>query len=404
VPSVPTVPIVSTPAPTARERSALRVLDYLFRAGPASRVDIIRATELSRATVSKLIGELQAQGLVTEQRPALTVAGRSGRPPALLTLNPELGAFGGVDFGHSSVRVAIADVTGTLLVEDRFDLDVDNAADLAIAAAVERLPALVAEAGLPRLRLLGVGAAISAPVRRDGASLVSAGILPGWSAVSPQRELARRLGVPVHVGNDANLGALAEVRTGAARGASDVVYVMLSSGVGGGLVLGGSLFTGHSGMTGELGHVQVDPDGALCRCGNRGCLETVAGAQALLARLETGPARGRAPSLAEAVERAHAGDELARRVFREAGVAAGRVAGGICNVVNPELVIVGGDLIVAGELLVDAVREGLEQTSIPAVRADVAVVAATLGDRAELLGAIGLAIEQADIATVARAA
>ena len=398
------MPTVSSPAPTARERSALRVLDYLFRAGPASRVDIIRATGLSRATVSKLIGELQAQGLVTEQRPALTVAGRSGRPPALLTLNPELGAFGGVDFGHSSVRVAIADVTGTLLVEDRFDLDVDNAAELAIAAAVERLPALVAETGLPGQRLLGVGAAISAPVRRDGASLVSAGILPGWSAVSPQRELARRLDVPVHVGNDANLGALAEVRTGAARGASDVVYVMLSSGVGGGLVLGGSLFTGHSGMTGELGHVQVDPDGALCRCGNRGCLETVAGAQALLARLGTGPARGRAPSLAEAVERVHAGDELARRVFREAGVAAGRVAGGICNIVNPELVIVGGDLIVAGELLVDAVREGLEQTSIPAVRADVAVVAATLGDRAELLGAIGLAIEQADITAVVRAA
>jgi predicted NBD/HSP70 family sugar kinase len=399
---VPPVPTVSTPAPTARERSALRVLDYLFRAGPASRVDIIRATALSRATVSKLIGELQAQGLVTEQRPALTVAGRSGRPPALLTLNPELGAFGGVDFGHSSVRVAIADVTGTLLVEDRFDLDVDNAAELAIAAAVERLPALVAEAGLPRQRLLGVGAAISAPVRRDGASLVAAGILPGWSAVSPQRELARRLGVPVHVGNDANLGALAEVRTGAARGASDVVYVMLSSGVGGGLVLGGSLFTGHSGMTGELGHVQVDPDGALCRCGNRGCLETVAGAQALLARL--GTVRGRAGGLAEAVERAHAGDELARRVFHEAGVAAGRVAGGICNIVNPELVIVGGDLSVAGDLLVDAVREGLEQTTIPAVRADVAVVAATLGDRAELLGAIGLAIEQADITAVVRAA
>jgi predicted NBD/HSP70 family sugar kinase len=104
------------------------------------------------------------------------------------------------------------------------------------------------------------------------------------------------------------------------------------------------------------------------------------------------------------VQRAHAGDEVCRRVFREAGVAAGRVAGGVCNVVNPELVIVGGDLIVAGELLVDAVREGLEQTSIPAVRADVTVVAATLGDRAELLGAIGLAMEQADIAAVARAA
>jgi len=389
-------------APTARERNALRVLEYLFREGPARRVDVIRATGLSRATVSKLIGELQTQELVAEQRAALAVAGRSGRPPTLLTLNPQIGAFGGVDFGHNSIRVAIADIAGTLLAEDRLDLDVDNAAELAIAAAVERLPALLSQAGLPRQRLLGVGAAISAPVRRDGASLVAAGILPGWSAVSPQRELRRRLGVPVHVGNDANLGALAEVRTGAAQGASDVVYVMLSSGVGGGLVLNGSLFTGHGGLTGELGHVQVDPDGALCRCGNRGCLETVAGAQALLARAR--PALGKTGGLAEAVQRAHAGDELCRRVFREAGVAAGRVAGGICNVVNPELVIVGGDLIVAGELLVDAVREGLEQTSIPAVRADVAVVAATLGDRAELLGAIGLAIEQADITAVARSA
>src|SRR6185437_16415974 len=145
--------------------------------------------------------------------------------------------------------------------------------------------------GLSPKRLFGVGAAISAPVRRAGASVVTGGILPGWSAVSPQRELTRRLGVPVHVGNDANLGALAEVRIGAARGASNVVYLMLSSGVGGGLVLGGSLFTGHSGMTGELGHVQVDPEGARCRCGNRGCLETVAGAQALLDRLR--PAMGR---------------------------------------------------------------------------------------------------------------
>jgi predicted NBD/HSP70 family sugar kinase len=389
-------------APTARERNALRVLDYLFREGPARRVDVIRATALSRATVSKLIGELQAQGLVVEQRIALAAAGRSGRPPTLLTLNPEIGAFGGVDFGHSSVRVAIADVTGALLAEDRLDLDVDNAAELAITAAVERLPALVAQAGLPRRRLLGVGAAISAPVRRDGGSVVVAGILPGWGAVSPQRELARRLGVPVHVGNDANLGALAEVRTGAAAGASNVVYVMLSSGVGGGLVLNGSLFTGHSGMTGELGHVQVDPEGAVCRCGNRGCLETVAGAEGLLARLRT--QLRKEIDLAEAVARAHGGDQVCRRVFREAGVAAGRVIGGVCNLVNPELVIVGGDLIVAGELLVDAVREGLEQTSIPAVRADVAVVAATLGDRAELLGAIGLAIAEADIAAVARAA
>lgn len=385
-----------------RERSALRVLDFLWREGPANRVEVVRGTALSRATVSKLIGELQAQGLVAERRGPLSVAPRSGRPPTLLAVNPEIGAFGGIDFGHSSVRVAIADAAGHLLAEDRQELDVDNAADRAIAAAVNGLRALAAGARLRHERLLGVGAAISAPVRRDTGDLAAAGILPGWSAISPKHELERRLGLPVHVGNDANLGALAEVRTGAARGASDVVYLMLSSGVGGGVVLGGSLFTGHSGMTGELGHVQVDPGGARCRCGNRGCLETVAGAGALLEALRA--VVGEPVTLGEGAARARAGDPRCRETFRAAGVAAGRVAGGICNVVNPELVIVGGDLIVAGDLLVDGVREGLAQTAIGAVRDDVRVVAATLGERAELLGAIGLAIAEADVAALSRAA
>jgi predicted NBD/HSP70 family sugar kinase len=385
-----------------RERTALRVLDYLFREGPANRVDVIRGTDLSRATVSKLVGELQAQGLVDERPAPVAEAGRAGRPPTLLALNPGIGTVGGVDFDHRSVGVAIADLSGALIAETRQDLDVDNEAERALGLAVQGLHTLLARAKLPRDRLVGVGAAISAPIRRDDGSLAGGGILPSWGSISVKPELERRLGVPVHVGNDANLGALAEVRAGSARGADNAVFLMLSGGVGGGLVLDGSLFTGHSGMTGELGHVPVDPDGALCRCGNRGCLETIAGAQRLLDQVRA--VHGAGMTLEGAADLAAEGDELCRRLFMEAGVAAGRVAGGVCNVINPELVIVGGDLIVAGEMLVQAVREGLAQTSIVAVRGDVRVVAATLGDRAALLGAVGLAIDEADIAAVARAA
>jgi predicted NBD/HSP70 family sugar kinase len=388
--------------PSTRERSAMRVLDFLWRQGPVNRVDVVRGTSLSRATVSKLIGELQAEGLVAERRESAppAAAGRIGRPPALLELNPEIGAVGGVDFGHSSVRVGIADLAGRLIAETGHELDVDNQAERAIGLAVSSIEALIADSDLARDRLLGVGAAISAPVLRDSGSLADAGILPGWSAISPKLELERRLGVPVQVGNDANLGALAEVRAGAARGASNVVYLMLSSGIGGGLVLDGSLFTGHSGMTGELGHVIVDPGGRVCRCGNRGCLETVAGAERLLDRLR--PLHGQDVTLAAAAQLERDGDDGCRRLFGQAGQAVGRVAGTICNLVNPELVIVGGDLIVAGDTLVDGVREGLRATSIPAVLRDLRVVAATLGDRAELLGAIGLAIAEADVAAVAR--
>jgi predicted NBD/HSP70 family sugar kinase len=323
---------------------------------------------------------------------------RSGRPPELLELNPALAIVGGIDFGHRSVRVAIADLSGATLAEARYECDVDNEASAAIATAADGLEALIASSRPALSPPIAVGAAISAPVYHDG-RLVAAGILPGWAAISPRLELERRLGVPVHVGNDADLGALAEARTGAARGAADLVYLMLSAGVGGGLVLGGSLHTGHRGIAGELGHVIVDPKGAACRCGNRGCLETVAGAEAVLAAVRS--AVGEPVSLAEAARLALAGDRRARGPFAAAGRAAGRVAGAVCNVVDPELVIVGGELIVAGATVVDAVRDGLAQSAIAPVREGVRVVAATLGDRAELLGAVGLAIAEADVVKVA---
>jgi predicted NBD/HSP70 family sugar kinase len=350
------------------------VVDCLWREGPLDRAQVVRDTRLSRATVSRLIGELQAEGLVDE-RPAPRTSGRSGRPTSLLAIEPRLAAVGGIDFGHGSVRVALADLAGAIVAEARHELDVDNEPHRAIEVAVAELHRL----GRDVNRLLGVGAAISAPVRRDSGTLMAAGILPGWRSISLGAELRDRLGVPVHVGNDANLGALAEVRGGAGRGADNVVYLMLSSGIGAGLVLDGTLFTGHSGMTGELGHVVVDPGGVSCRCGHRGCLETVAGAAAVQARL--------------AVD---AAGERRRAIFADVGATVGRVAGVVCNVVNPELVIVGGDLIVAGDALVDGVRTGVRETAIDAVWRDVSVLAAELGDQAELLGAIGVALAEVD--------
>jgi predicted NBD/HSP70 family sugar kinase len=203
----------------------------------------------------------------------------------------------------------------------------------------------------------------------------------------------------VHIDNDANLGALAEVRDGAGRGARNVLYVMLSGGIGAGLVLDGRLVRGHRGLTGEIGHVVVDPDGRICRCGNRGCLETVASAPALLATL--GPLHGPDVTLEDVMANARAGDEGSRRLFSDAGRTVGRAVGTICNLVNPELVIVGGDMVLAGDVLVDAVRDGIALATIPAIRADARVVAASLGDRAEVLGAIGLVLAETQADAIA---
>lgn len=272
-----------------RLSNRLRIVDILMRGGPASRVDLVRLTGLSRTTVSKLVGELQAEGLVVERRDADAdpdgEAPTVGRPPVLLSLNPAAGAAIGIDFGHNLVRVAVADLSGAVVAEDRRDFDVDGDAPGAIVLAVAMVDELLDEAQLERDRAVGVGVAVSAPIVREAGSASAARILPGWAAFAPVDELERRLGRHVLMDNDANLGALAEVRQGAGRGARNVVYVMLSAGIGAGVVLDGELVRGHHGLTGELGHIVVEPEGVICRCGNRGCLETVASAPALLQAL-----------------------------------------------------------------------------------------------------------------------
>jgi predicted NBD/HSP70 family sugar kinase len=215
-------------------------------------------------------------------------------------------------------------------------------------------------------------------------------ILPAWAGLRPAEELAERLELPIMVDNDANLGALAEYTVGAGRGVPDLVYLKLASGIGAGLVLGGRLHRGTSGIAGELGHVMSNPDGLVCRCGNRGCLETVAAAPALLEllRVSHGEQLGVGDLLALAAE----GDVGVRRVFADAGRSVGRSVADLVNAVNPALVVVGGELAAVGEPLLDGIRASIERYALPAAAAALEVVPGVLGERAEVLGAVALVI------------
>ena len=193
--------------------------------------------------------------------------------------------------------------------------------------------------------------------------------------------------MPIAVDNDANLGALAEFTLGAGRDASDIVYLKLSSGIGAGLVLGGLLHRGATGIAGELGHVLSTTEGRVCRCGNRGCLETVAAAPALIELLRVSHGE---LTLADLLRLAEDGDVGVRRVFADAGRSIGRALADLVNAVNPELVVVGGDLSAVGEPLLDGIRASLERYALPAASAAVEVVPGVLGERAEVLGAVAL--------------
>ena len=196
-------------------------------------------------------------------------------------------------------------------------------------------------------QIVGVGVALPGPIDRRSGKIGSEVILPDWAGVQAQRELSRRLERHVEVDNDANLGALAEASFGAGRGLENIVYLMLGSGIGAGLVLDGRVHRGAAGLAGELGHVQVRTDGAVCRCGNRGCLETVAGERALAALLR--PRLGRDVTVRDLIELIDTGDLGATRLVNDAGRAIGRVLADLCNALNPEAIIVGGELSRSGD-------------------------------------------------------
>jgi predicted NBD/HSP70 family sugar kinase len=382
-----------------RERNRRQLVDTLRRRGSASRADLARLTGLSRSTVSTLVADLQASGLVVEQDEARAPAGgtpQQGRPPRPLTLDRSAGLVLGIDFGHEHVHVAIADLSRTILAERVRELDVDRSAARALDVAVALADEVVTAADIDGDRILGAGVALSGPIDIDNGTVHAGKILPSWAGVRPVDELAARLGLHVHLDNDANLGALAEITLGAGIGARDAIYLMVSGGVGAGLIMGGELYRGSGGTAGELGHVLVDESGPICRCGNRGCLEMMAGGNAIIGLLR--PSHGDDITIDEVMELVAQGDSGARRAIADAGRVLGRSVAAIVNAFNPELVIVGGRVSAAGDVLLDPMREAVNRYAIPSAAADVRIASGVLGDRAEVLGALELAARRSAVA------
>jgi predicted NBD/HSP70 family sugar kinase len=196
----------------------------------------------------------------------------------------------------------------------------------------------------------------------------------------------------VRVENDANLGALAELVFGAGRGLSDFVYIKVSSGIGAGFVIGGRLHRGAGGTAGEIGHTQFRDSGDVCRCGNRGCLETAAAAGPITAAVSA--ARGETVNVARAIELAEHGEAVAQRVLADAGREIGVAVANLCNLLNPQRVIVGGELSAAGDVLLRPIVESLRRHAIPTAAADVDVVAGQFGRRAEVMGALAVVLRE----------
>ena len=376
---------------TVRRANLSAIVRALHDRGPLSRSDLVVWTGLTRSAIRSLIGQLVVAGLATEERAA--PQGTPGRPSPLVRLNPDAAVVLALDIEVDSLAVAIVGLGGTVFELDRVDRPrghssvEDIAADLVDLAATARARR---PAGDP---LIGIGVAIAGVVRRsDG--VVSMAPNLGWKDVPLCDRIARAIAasVPIAVANEADLGVLAEHRRGVAVGSEDVLFVSGEVGVGGGFIVDGRPLTGVDGYGGEIGHMPVRPDGAACSCGSFGCWETEIGERAVLARAGH-PVDGGRHELDLVLEEAAAGSPPALAAMAETGRWLGVGLAGIVNIFNPRLIVLGGLLGRIHPYVARALNEELDRRALPASRAIVRVVPATLGVDAPLLGAAEMAFE-----------
>ena len=373
-----------------RGTAAQRLLAIMRAHGPLTRPEIARLTGMSVSGIRPLVAGLIAEGHLVEQD-APAAERRPGRPGLVLVPTVPEGVVLGLDFGHAHVAVAAADLHGHQLGWQSRPVDVDHHADAALETAALLARLVVRTAGRRYADVRHAVAGVPGPVDRT-ARVRSSTIVSSWWQVDIAERIATRLNLDrgaVDVENDALLGAVGERASGAAIGCTDFVYVKASHGLGAGLVLRGEPYAGANGLTGELGHTVLDPEGELCRCGTRGCLETVVAVERVRERIRFVAGTQDVEPLSELMDR-----PAARRVVVEAGRLLGRALADVANLLDPERIVLGGELAEAGDPLAEGVRESIGRYAQPAV-AGVPVVLGALGERAQVTGATALAVARA---------
>lgn len=382
----------------------LAVLQVLRQASPISRADIARVTGLTPATVSNVVSIIAGAGMVRE-----VGFGESdgGRPPVLVQFEPGAFYLAGVDLGCSKIIAVVTDLEGKAISRARLDLHVNVGKEGIVSRMFEAAREALREAGPAGNRIAGIG--LSVPGLIDVANGVSvfAPNIPSWHDVPIADLFREEFGLPSWVENDARAMALGEARFGAGRGRENLLCVNVGRGIGAGLILNGELYRGERGSAGEIGHTTVDPNGPVCPCGNNGCLEVVAAGPAIAAAAIRAVSTGASTTIRDLVDgrvenitaevvsaAAQEGDVLAKRLILEAGRYLGIGIANAVNLFSPEMVVIGGGVSRAGELLFEEVRSTVRKRAFTTMVNLPQIVPSELGEDASSVGAAALVLEE----------
>ena len=389
---------------TPEQLDSLSVVLELIRAGTArTRPQLSQAAGLGRSVVTQRVATLLDSGLVEEVGLA---ASTGGRAPRELRLRAEAGVVLVAALGAVTMAVGLADLSGRLLACTHTQGDIAAGPEAVLGTVADELERLLAD--LPDAGpVYGVGVGLPGPVEFASGRPVSPPIMPGWDGYDVREALGRRFHAPVWVDNDVNLLALGELRAGQAVGERDVIYVKVGTGIGSGLVSGGALHRGAHGCAGDIGHVAVaEGSGVICRCGNVGCLEAVAGGAALARDGEEAARSGRSRLLAEALAArgrlepldvtgaARRGDSAALELVSRAGRLIGETLATLVNFFDPSLLLLGGAVAQDGDVMLAGVRETVYRRSLPLATRDLRIIMSKPAAEAGLLGAAAMVTDE----------
>ncbi|MFF0988536.1 ROK family transcriptional regulator [Kocuria nitroreducens] len=383
-PPAPSPRSSDSPAPGASE-----VFQLLRDGRPRTRAELAQLTGLARSTVASRVDTLMALGLVA---PYGGAASTGGRPPSLFALNPGARVVVGADIGATHARAILADLSGRELAEERQALAIGEGPETVLGWFVGTVATLLDRANRSAAELAAIGIGLPGPVEHETGRPINPPIMPGWDRVDVPALVQARYDVPVLVDNDVNIMALGEQSLFWPE-TTELMFVKVATGIGAGIISGGALQRGAQGTAGDLGHVRVPRGGEiLCRCGNTGCLEALAGAPALVRTLNE-QAGGALATSQDVIDLVRSGDSRAVQAIRQAGRDIGDVLATCVNLINPSVIVIGGSLAQAGEHLLAGIREVVYRRSLPLATEHLRVAPSVAGHRAGVMGAAVLAID-----------
>jgi predicted NBD/HSP70 family sugar kinase len=364
------------------------VLQLIREHEAATRSELIARTGLGRSTIYQRVDTLIASGLVCESGEAPSTG---GRPASTLRFNADSGLALVADLGVTHSRVAVTDLEGSPRAERTADLRIDTGPENVLAWVLERFDELLVATKSAKNDVRAIGVGVPGPVEYASGRPVSPPLMPGWDGYDIPARLHDRYPVPTLVDNDVNIMALGEHSAQRDKG-DNLLFVKLGSGIGCGIVAGREMYRGEDGAAGDIGHIPLNGfDDVRCHCGNTGCLEAVAGGQALArAAADLGL---RVKTTRDLVAHVAEHDPKALRLARQAGRHVGEVLAGLVNALNPAVIVIGGDLAAVPQEVFAGVREVVYQRSTALATRTLQIVPSLLGDRAGITGAAIMATE-----------